>query len=56
VTSFPRKGFGYDTLVFSVLEKIRPIIETVPLENAAEAYARMMQGEARFRIVLLTGS
>jgi len=30
------------------------MIETVPLEQAAEAYARMMEGKARFRIVLLT--
>ena len=44
-----------DTLAFSVLENIRPMIETVPLEQAADAYARMMQGKARFRIVLLTG-
>jgi D-arabinose 1-dehydrogenase-like Zn-dependent alcohol dehydrogenase len=41
-----------DTLAFSVLENIRPMIETVPLERAAEAYARMMQGKARFRMVL----
>ena len=33
---------------------IRPKIETVPLEQAAEAYDRMMQGKARFRIVLVT--
>jgi len=45
-----------DTLVFSALENIRPIIETVPLANAAGACARMMRGEARFRIVLLTGN
>ena len=44
-----------DTLAFSVLENVRPMIETVPLERAAEAYARMMRGEARFRIVLTTG-
>src|SRR6267378_1194308 len=43
-----------DTLAFSVLENIRPMIETVPLEQAADAYARMMQGTARFRMVLLT--
>jgi len=43
-----------DTLAFSVLENIRPMIETVPLEQAAEAYARMMQGKARFRMVLVT--
>jgi len=46
---------GEDTLAFSVLENIRPMIETVPLEQAADAYARMMQGKARFRMVLVTG-
>jgi len=30
------------------------MIETVPLEQAAYAYARMMQGKARFRVVLVT--
>jgi alcohol dehydrogenase, propanol-preferring len=43
-----------DTLAFSVLQNIRPMIETVPLEQAADAYARMMQGKARFRMVLVT--
>ncbi|MCU1269494.1 MAG: zinc-binding dehydrogenase family protein [Acidobacteriaceae bacterium] len=43
-----------DTLDFSVLEHIRPMIETVPLEQAAEGYARMMEGKARFRMVLVT--
>jgi len=43
-----------DTLAFSVLENIRPMIETVPLEQAPDAYARMMQGKARFRMVLVT--
>ena len=43
-----------DALAFSVLENIRPMIETVPLEEAADAYARMMQGQARFRMVLVT--
>jgi propanol-preferring alcohol dehydrogenase len=43
-----------DTLAFSVLENIRPMIETAPLEQAADAYARMMQGKARFRVVLVT--
>jgi D-arabinose 1-dehydrogenase-like Zn-dependent alcohol dehydrogenase len=43
-----------DTLAFSVLEDIRPMIETAPLEQAADAYARMMQGKARFRMVLVT--
>ena len=43
-----------DTLAFSVLEHIRPMVETVPLEQAASAYARMMEGKARFRMVLVT--
>jgi len=43
-----------DALAFSVLENIRPMIETVPLERAAEAYDRMMKGKARFRMVLVT--
>ena len=41
-----------DTLRFSVLSGVRPMIETMPLERAPEAYARMMSGEARFRMVL----
>jgi len=41
-----------DTLDFSVLAQIRPLIETYPLERAAEAYERMMSGKARFRVVL----
>jgi propanol-preferring alcohol dehydrogenase len=43
-----------DALAFSVLENVRPMIESVPLEQAADAYARMMQGKARFRMVLVT--
>jgi propanol-preferring alcohol dehydrogenase len=42
-----------DALAFSVLENIRPMIETLPLEQAADAYARMMQGKVRFRMVLV---
>jgi D-arabinose 1-dehydrogenase-like Zn-dependent alcohol dehydrogenase len=41
-----------DTLDFSVLSGVRPMIETVPLERAAEAYDKMMSGDARFRMVL----
>ena len=44
-----------DTLSFSSLQQIRPMIETVPLAYAAEAYGRMMRNEARFRIVLVSG-
>jgi D-arabinose 1-dehydrogenase-like Zn-dependent alcohol dehydrogenase len=43
-----------DTLAFSVLTEIRPMIEPYPLERAAEAYERMMSGKARFRVVLTT--
>ena len=32
-----------------------PMIETLPLEQAADAYARMLQGKARFRMVLVNG-
>lgn len=44
-----------DTLAFSALSGVRPVIETMPLERATEAYDRMMSGDARFRMVLLTG-
>jgi propanol-preferring alcohol dehydrogenase len=43
---------GDETLRFSVLSGVSAMIETVPLERAADAYARMMSGEARFRMVL----
>jgi len=45
-----------DTLRFSALSGVRPRIETLPLEQAAEAYGRMMDGDARFRMVLTTGA
>jgi len=41
-----------DTLRFAELTGVRPIIETYPLERADEAYARMMSGNAQFRVVL----
>ncbi|CAD6512618.1 alcohol dehydrogenase [Paraburkholderia sabiae] len=41
-----------DTLAFSALADVKPMIETYPLERAAEAYDRMMSGAARFRVVL----
>ena len=41
-----------DTLRFAELAGVRPMIETYPLEKAAEAYARMMSGNAQFRVVL----
>ncbi len=41
-----------DAMRFSALNGVRPMIEILPLEQAAEAYDRMMAGDARFRIVL----
>ena len=41
-----------DALRFAELTGVRPMIETYPLEKAAEAYARMMSGKAEFRVVL----
>ena len=43
-----------DTLSFSLLTGVRSMNEIFPLERAAEAYARMMSGKARFRVVLTT--
>lgn len=44
-----------DALRFARLTDVRPMIETMPLEKAAEAYDRMMANDARFRMVLTTG-
>ena len=41
-----------DALRFAELTGVRPMIETYPLEKAAEGYARMMSGKAQFRVVL----
>ena len=41
-----------DTMNFSVAAGVAPMIETMPLERAADAYERMMSGAARFRMVL----
>jgi D-arabinose 1-dehydrogenase-like Zn-dependent alcohol dehydrogenase len=41
-----------DTLRFAELTGVRPMIETYPLKKAGEAYARMMSGNAQFRVVL----
>lgn len=44
-----------DTMAFAAMTGIRPMIETFSLDRAAEAYDRMMSGQARFRVVLTTG-
>jgi D-arabinose 1-dehydrogenase-like Zn-dependent alcohol dehydrogenase len=41
-----------DTMQFSVLTGVRPMIERYPLEKASEAYQQMITGRARFRVVL----
>ena len=41
-----------DTLRFAELTGVRPMTEIYPLEKAADAYARMMSGDAQFRVVL----
>jgi D-arabinose 1-dehydrogenase-like Zn-dependent alcohol dehydrogenase len=41
-----------DTMRFSALSGVRPMIEKYPLEKAAEAYDQMISGRARFRVVL----
>ena len=46
---------GDATLRFSALSGVSAMIETVPFERAADAYAKMMGGEARFRMVLTMG-
>ena len=45
-----------DTLKFSALTGVKPMVETHPLEQAEQAYERMMSGKARFRVVIKTGS
>jgi len=42
-----------DTLRFAEMTGVRPMIEKLPLEKAPEAYARMIEGKARFRMVLV---
>jgi D-arabinose 1-dehydrogenase-like Zn-dependent alcohol dehydrogenase len=44
-----------ETLRFSALTEVRPMIEGDPLEKAAEAYEQMISGRARFRVVLTMG-
>jgi D-arabinose 1-dehydrogenase-like Zn-dependent alcohol dehydrogenase len=44
-----------DTMQFSALTGVRPMIEKYPLEKVAEAYDQMFSGRARFRVVLTMG-
>lgn len=44
-----------ETMQFSALSGVRPMIECYPLEKATEAYEQMISGRARFRVVLTMG-
>src|SRR5204863_173558 len=44
-----------DALRFAAATGIRPMVETFPLARANEAFARMVSGKARFRVVLTMG-
>jgi propanol-preferring alcohol dehydrogenase len=46
---------GDATLRFSAISDVAAMIEVMPLERAADAYAKMMSGNARFRMVLTMG-
>jgi D-arabinose 1-dehydrogenase-like Zn-dependent alcohol dehydrogenase len=44
-----------ETLEFSLLSGVHPMIEKYPLGEVAEAYEQMHSGKARFRVVLTMG-
>src|SRR5712664_3217345 len=44
-----------DTLEFSSLSGVHPMIEKYPLDHVAEAYEQMHSGKVRFRVVLTLG-
>src|SRR6266436_628503 len=44
-----------DTLEFSALSNIHPMIEKYPLDRVTEAYEQMHSGKVRFRVVLTFG-
>jgi len=41
-----------DTLAFGALHDVRPVVQTVTLDQAPEAFDSMMKGKARFRFVI----
>ena len=45
-----------DTLEFSALNGVHPMIEKYPLSRVAQAYEQMHSGKARFRVVLTLGA
>jgi alcohol dehydrogenase len=45
-----------EALAFAALTGVRPVVETAPLEDIGLAFAGMLDGQARFRMVLTTDS
>jgi D-arabinose 1-dehydrogenase-like Zn-dependent alcohol dehydrogenase len=45
-----------DTLEFSALSDVHPMIEKYPLDRVADAYEQMHSGRVRFRVVLTLGA
>jgi D-arabinose 1-dehydrogenase-like Zn-dependent alcohol dehydrogenase len=45
-----------DTMEFSALSGVHPMIEKYPLERVADAFEQMHSGRVRFRVVLTMGS
>jgi D-arabinose 1-dehydrogenase-like Zn-dependent alcohol dehydrogenase len=45
-----------DTLRFSAYTGVRPIVQELPLERAADGYKMMMDNQARYRVVLTMGN
>jgi D-arabinose 1-dehydrogenase-like Zn-dependent alcohol dehydrogenase len=45
-------GYAEETLAFSVLSAVHPMIEQYPLGRVAEAFEQMHSGRVRFRVVL----
>ena len=44
----------FRSLNFAALQGIKPMVEVLPLEKAADGYQRMLANQARFRVVLTT--
>jgi alcohol dehydrogenase len=45
-----------DTMNFALLQGIKPMVETMGLGDVSAGYQRMMNNQARFRVVLTTGN
>jgi alcohol dehydrogenase len=45
-----------DTMNFALLQGIKPMVEVMGLGDVSAGYQRMMNNQARFRVVLTTGN